>query len=130
GWIVKAAETTGMPGYFDRAALIVALVGLWPLFRFLRVTRAEIMGPETWGPGVRRALLGFAVAALVLALMGVLFARIGVCRAADAPVWWNIGPPLVSGIVVACLEEFLFRGAMLGVLRRSLRPRMAMLLTT
>jgi membrane protease YdiL (CAAX protease family) len=130
GWIVKAAETTAMPGYFDRAALLVALAGMWPLFRALRVTRSETIGDESWPLGFRNASLGFLVAVVLLAVMGAMFDWLSVCRISDVPPWWIIGPPLVSGIVVGCLEEFLFRGAMLGVLRRSLRPRTAMLLTT
>ena len=131
GWIVKAAETTRLPGYFDRAALIVALTGLWPLFRALKLTRADTVGTERFPGGIRNGLRGFILAAAVIALMGVVFSMMDVCcRASDSPAWRNFGPPIVSGLCVAVIEEFLFRGAMLGVLRRSFQPRMAMLVTT
>jgi uncharacterized protein len=130
GWIVIAAEKTAFPGYFSRAALLVALAGLWPLFGLLRMTRAEVLGLETPWIGSKNAGLGLAIATAVLSLLGLLFFALGVCRLADSPEWRCVGPPLVSGLAVACIEEFLFRGAVLGVLRRSLRPRWAILLTT
>jgi len=130
GWIVKAAEKTGFPGYFNRAVLIVALAGLSPLFRALKMTRAEITGMEAATRGIKNAALGFVLAAAVLGVLGVLFPMLGVCRVSTNANWQNLAPPVVSGLCVACIEEFLFRGAMLGVLRRSLHPRMAMLVTT
>lgn len=130
GWIVEAAEKTGFPGYFNRAVLIVALAGLWPLFRALRMTRAEIMGPETPASGLKNAALGFILAVAVLGALGLLFPVLGVCRVSPSAHWERLGLPVLSGLTVACIEEFLFRGAMLGVLRRSLHPRMAMLVTT
>lgn len=129
GWIVRAAEKTEFPGYFDRAALVVALCGLWPLFKTLRMTRKEVLGHESFGRGAGRVVLGFAMAVAVIAVLGAGFAAFGVCKLRPANVW-NIIPPITSGLTVACLEEFLFRGAMLGVLCRSLRPLQAMLVTT
>lgn len=130
GWIVKAAEKTRLPGYFNRAALIVALAGLWPLFRLLQMTRAEIIGSETATRGIKNALLGLAVATGVIGALIMLFSQLGVCRISNSANWWSITLPLISGLSVACMEEFLFRGAMLGMLRRSFRPRLAMLVTT
>lgn len=130
GWIVIAAEKTKLPGYFSRAALIVALAGLWPLFRMLRMSRKEITGTEIAADEFRNGLSGFIMAAGVLGLLFVLFSMLNVCRVSSNANWWKIGLPLISGLSVACIEEFLFRGAMLGVLRRSFRPRVAMLVTT
>ncbi|MCE9518952.1 MAG: CPBP family intramembrane metalloprotease [Verrucomicrobia bacterium] len=130
GWIVEAAEKTRLPGYFNRAALIVALAGLWPLFRLLQMTRAEIIGIETPAHEIKNALLGLAVATGAIGVLVALFSLLEVCRISSSARWWSIGLPLVSGLCVACIEEFLFRGAMLGMLRRSLRPRLAILVTT
>ena len=87
GWVVQAAEKTEFPGYFDRAALIVALAGLWPLFRVLRMTRAETIGMESAAHGIKNAALGFVLAAAVLGMLGVLFSMLGVCRIPESAPW-------------------------------------------
>lgn len=130
GWIVRAAEKTGLPGYFDRAALVVALIGLWPLFRSLRLTRPEIIGSCSLRDSSKHAAIGFILAAACIAIMGVAFSHFGVSRIPKSAAWGKVMTPLISGWCVAALEEFLFRGAMLGVLRRSLRPMPALLVTT
>ncbi len=130
GKLVRSADKTSFPGFFNRAALIVAVAGLWPLFRFLRMSRADVIGTEPAGRAFRNAAIGFALAAFGIGLMGVLFSMAGVCRVPNSANWGRFLSPVVSGLCVAAIEEFLFRGAMLGVLRRSLRPRVAMLATT
>jgi CAAX protease family protein len=130
GGIVKAAEKTELPGYFDRAALLAALAGLWPLFRVLKIEWRSVVGRVTPSTGWRQMLAAFAIAALLLLAMGALCLWLPVCTLGRNPPWLSIGPPLASGFTVAVLEEFLFRGAMLGILRRSLSVRAAVFWTT
>ncbi len=67
---------------------------------------------------------------LLLAIMGGVCLWLPVCKLDKNPPWLALGAPLVSGFTVAVLEEFLFRGAMLGILRRSLGVRTAVFWTT
>jgi membrane protease YdiL (CAAX protease family) len=130
GWIVKAAEKTELPGYFDRAALLVALAGLWPLFKMLHIEWRSVVGSAPSLTGWKQLLITFSLAVFLLAIMGVICLWLPVCKLDKHPPWLALGAPLASGFTVAVLEEFLFRGAMLGILRRSLSTRGAVFWTT
>jgi len=130
GWIVKAAEKTELPGYFDRAALLAALAGLWPLFKLLSIEWQRVVGTAPASSGWKQLLITFFLANLLLAIMGAVCLWLPVCKLEKHPAWLALGTPLASGFTVAVLEEFLFRGAMLGILRRSLSTRGAVFWTT
>jgi membrane protease YdiL (CAAX protease family) len=129
-WFMVPLGKTQFRGYFDRAALVVALVALWPLFKLLNVQRAEVMGNQQPAAGWRTLMIGFNLATTLLSVLGVAYWLIGVCDISSKARWFAIGTPLVSAFTVACMEEFLFRGAVLGVLRRSLGIGSAVWLTT
>ena len=129
-WFMVPLGKTQFRGYFDRAALVVALAGLWPLFKALHMRRAEVLGQSNFANGWRQLLTGFALAVALLFIMGAVFLQTGVCGLNAKADWLGLAAPLASAVTVACLEEFLFRGAVLGVLRRSLGTRGAILWTT
>ena len=106
--------------YFNRAVLVVALAGLWPFLRWLGVRRLTDLGlrpnPRRWrdlGTGVAVAVVGLGSAAALLLLTGAatLDAEVSLGRVAGA---------LLTGAVVALIEETFFRGALFGALRREL----------
>lgn len=130
GGIVKAAEKTELPGYFDRAAMVAALAGLWPLFRMLKIEWRSVVGTVPASTGAKQLSLSFFVAASFLLVMGAVCLWFPACKLEKNPPWLAVGAPLISGFTVALLEEFLFRGAMLGMLRRSLGVRPAVFWTT
>ena len=130
GWIIHAAEKTELPGYFDRAAMICAVVGLWPLSRLLKLSREDVIGSEWLKRSARNLVSGFIAACVVLLMAGWVFVQVGAATWKARAPWMMIGGPIVTGLCVATLEEFLFRGAMLGVLRRSLAVRAAIVWTT
>jgi membrane protease YdiL (CAAX protease family) len=130
GGIVKAAEKTELPGYFDRAALLAALAGLWPLFRMLKIEWRSVVGDVPAATGVKQLSVSFVIASLFLLALGALCLWFPVCKLEKSAPWLALGTPLASGFTVATLEEFLFRGAMLGMLRRSLGVRPAVFWTT
>lgn len=70
GWIVKAAEKTELPGYFDRAALLAALAGLWPLLKLLHVEWRRVVGTTPSATGWKQTLITFSLAVLLLVIMG------------------------------------------------------------
>lgn len=118
------------PAYFNRAVLVAAVAGLWPLLRILRMRWKEISGdvPATRGAG--HAALGFATALLFIAAMGWYCWWSEACREKPDPAWGNVLKPLLSGLTVSVIEEFLFRGAVLGILCRSLGTRAGLWWTT
>lgn len=108
--------------YVNRCLLAIALLGLWPLVRAFRVrSRAELGWNGPWGPAILRGfLLGFGALGLVT-LLGLLAGTRTWVAPTDLGRWLGrLGSAALSAAVVSCLEEFLFRGVLHGVLRRTL----------
>ena len=129
-WFMVPLGKTEFHGYFDRAAMVVALVGLWPLAKLLHLKRNEITGTVPPSAGWKQLLISFALAAALLMMMSAVCLWLGACKLNRNPAWLALGTPLISGLVVACMEEFLFRGAVLGILRRTLSEHSGVFWTT
>jgi membrane protease YdiL (CAAX protease family) len=116
--------------YFSRCFQLAALLMLWPAFRWIGIHRFCELGIER-NPLWRRDLLaGLAIAFLPVFALGAGYMAFGVYH-------WKNGIPIVSGLrilatagVVAILEEFFFRGVLLGLCLRSMRPAAAVLVSS
>lgn len=108
------------PGYFNRAAMLAAFVGLIPLLSSLRLSWSDMTGGLGAGRGVRQLGLGFTVALFWMIVMGAVCFLVGASKLKPSPNWSGVLMPLASGFAVATLEEMLFRGAVLGILAHSL----------
>jgi membrane protease YdiL (CAAX protease family) len=116
--------------YFNRAALVSALLLLWPTIRWLRVGGWRELGIEPdprWRPHL---LAGFLIAGIAVAAMAFIYVQLGIYRMRDVIAWHKIAIVALSAITVGFLEEALFRGAILGLVRRSLRPYAALFWVT
>jgi uncharacterized protein len=117
-----------------RCLLLMALAGIWPLLRVARLASWRGLGlapvPEWRGRLARGFLLGFLSLAIVAA--GPLIAGVR---------GWHVdpdAPPLVfvlfgaaaTAVIVAVLEETLFRGAIFGTLRHMNHWIIALLLSS
>jgi uncharacterized protein len=108
--------------YVDRAILGLAVLGLWPLVRALRLPGFAAAG-VTWsaesGRNLRRGLgLGFLSLALVAGVAVGTGAR-QLDPGPDALRWGRaLGNALLSAVAVALLEELVFRAAVFTGLRR------------
>lgn len=122
-------QKNNFPSYFDRSALIIALAGLAPLLRLLRIQWSLVLGPVGPKLGFPQLGAGFALAVGFLILMGALCWQAGIYHWQKNGHLFPAGP-LLSGFTVATLEEFLFRGVMLGILLRTLGQRGAVFWTT
>lgn len=120
GVVAQVVGDKEFPGYFNRAVLLAALMGLWPLLRALDMRWRDVVGDVPLGRGAWEAALGFGTALLVIWLMGVFCLWQEACRIKPDPAWGGVIKPLLSGVTVSVIEEFLFRGAVLGVLCRAL----------
>jgi membrane protease YdiL (CAAX protease family) len=116
--------------FFDRAALIAALLLLWPTVHWLNVRGWRDLGLEPdarWG---RHLLVGFGIAALGVGAMAIAYVYFGVYRFRSDSTWSKLPLIALSAATVAVLEEALFRGGILGLARRSLSPYVALFWVT
>lgn len=116
--------------FFDRAVFAAALVLLWPAARALRIGNWRDLGLRPDPHRVRRLLAGFALAACALWLFGGLLWQLGVYRYKGLPSAGTLATFLGAALAVGALEEAFFRGALLGLVRRTASDRVALAFVT
>lgn len=118
-----AGQVQGMPfhRYLSRSLQVSAIILLWPLLRSLRVRSLSEFGimpnPRPWrdlGAGVAAGAFCMALLLPVLILTGAF---------APHAMWLSellraLPRVLATALVVGVMEEFLFRGVLLGFLRQ------------
>ena len=130
GWIGRKLSTHQFDSYYNRAFLISALALLWPFLKWMKLSRGSL-GLEKNPARARDAMAGFLIAAGFLALLTALLLGCGAYLMEENVKWSAIiSRAVLTGIVVALLEEWLFRGIFLGVALRSSRPWTAILLVS
>ena len=108
--------------YFNRAMLLAAVLLLWPTVRSVQIGGWRDLGIEPdarWG---RHWLAGFAIGAGLVAGMALIYVPCGFYHWKPQLPWKNLPALAVSALVVAVIEECLFRGAIFGLFRRKLQP--------
>lgn len=130
GWLDNFLGHRAFPAFFNRVGLVAALVGLWPLFRLMKMRQSEVVGPNGSQHWLHLFVTGFVFATALLLLMGVGFLWLDAYRMKPHPRWLDLFSPLTSALAVSLIEEFLFRGAILGILVRSLGARTGLFWTT
>lgn len=138
-WAGNAAVDRGMLGflegvpfqrYFNRAVLIAAIALLWPTIRWLRVDGWRELGlehdPRRW----QHFGFGLALGTALVSAMGLAYVRFDVYEWKRSLPWGKVPSIAVSALVVATLEEALFRGGILGLFRRTLPALGALFCTT
>ncbi len=116
---------------FNRAVLVAALIGIWPLARWAGLRGLALPGWRPAASGIRELLLGFLLAAVLLLVLGGLLWSQDVYKSRiDETRWLAVSGPLIAGFSVGFIEEFLFRGGILALLLRTLGQRAAVLWTT
>jgi CAAX protease family protein len=108
--------------FVDRSLLVLALAGLWPLLRALGIKSAPGIGlaplQGQWNKLLGGLLLGFLSLAIVAGLTlvggGRDFVRTETAHKAVGVIFSAIG----TAVVVAVIEEILFRGGVFGGLRK------------
>lgn len=116
--------------YFNRAILVAAVVLLWPAVRSLRIGGWRDFGLQPDARWRAHALVGFAIGAALVAGMAMLYVPLGFYRWKGDLPWEKLPSVALSALVVAVIEECLFRGAIFGLFRRSLRPFAALFWVT
>jgi membrane protease YdiL (CAAX protease family) len=108
--------------YVSRALLGIALIGLWPLVKnlgFKSLSDVGLVRPRgQWKKIGGGFLLGFISLGVVVALAFACHARQVNSRFSSGQIAGNLLSAAATAIVVATLEELLFRGAIFGALRK------------
>lgn len=116
--------------FFHRSLLIAAIVLLWPTARWLQLPNVRALGLQ---PNLHRwsdAGMGFAASlSMMVALACVMLAR-HVVKLEDHVEPGIIVAAASAAIGAAFVEEWLFRGAILGLLARSMNRLVALFATS
>ncbi len=129
-WLGAACKRSDFQRYFSRALVIAAVVLLPFLFCRVRgvwVTAGGISEPGTrpsWTSAWVQMAVGCVVAGGILWATGMLLAMLGAYVLKPQPMAWNALAGKVAGAAAGAslLEEWLFRGLLLGLWLRFARP--------
>jgi uncharacterized protein len=116
--------------FFHRAVLIAAALLLWPFLRISHVRGMADLGlapNPRWG---RDLCVGALLAAIPLLCCGALLIGFHVYSFRHVFAWSRFGKVLGASIIVPFIEEAFFRGIVLGVLLRTGRKYMPILVVS
>ena len=145
-WVYKLAQVAAQefpalaslgrqpfPRYVNRSLLILTVVGLWPFLRQTGVRSWRDLGLGTadrrWQQARWGLLVGFGSLALAAGLTMLAGARSFNVEHGTFQLLRHVGSVATTALGVACIEEIIFRGALLSALQKSVSP-VASLLTS
>jgi CAAX protease family protein len=133
-WAVRPVSTYPFHRIFDRSVMIVGFFGLWPLLWALDFHSSSDLGYARSCAWWREALLGLVIGVVSLALVtAALVAWGGRSLQFDKSSEEMLNAALhflVTGIVVALIEETFFRGVLQGAWQRAMGPVLAVVLAS
>jgi membrane protease YdiL (CAAX protease family) len=130
-WSAQSAASQGFAvslahydfeSFFHRALLICAIAFLWPLLRSLRLHSLRDLELQKNPHARHDVLAGFLLAGVPLVYAAIAFVSIGIFILKTTIPWSGLLTVTASALAVPFLEEFFFRGIILGILLRGLRP--------
>lgn len=132
-WLAAACGRSKFSRFFDRSLFLCALLSLPFLLRRIRKLRAGAVSEEasrtkvSWRMAAVQILTGCVIAGgLLWALGGILEAVGGYHAKSNPPAFGKLLPKiLIPAVVASLLEEWLFRGILLGLWLRFARPAAA-----
>ena len=132
-WLGRSGADAKFSRYYSRSLSFSALVLLPFLFRRLRLVRARSLWVDetgrhfTWRCGLVQTALGFIIAGSLLWSLGMLLHQWGAY--ADSPkapgIWKLFLATAVPAVAASLVEEWLFRGLLLGLWLRFAKPHAA-----
>jgi membrane protease YdiL (CAAX protease family) len=134
-WVSYALPALGLSGIpfrrvVDRCLLVLALLGLWPFVKALGVRSTEELGLRKYSGAGADLAKGLCIGTVLLGLaagasLGAGASQFDTERTSGA--WLKqIPSAFFTAVIVAFLEEVLFRGAIFGALRRAWNDRAAL----
>jgi membrane protease YdiL (CAAX protease family) len=128
--IFRFLATYKFQKFFDRAALVAAFALLLPTVRWLRIKDWRDLGLDRDAHWRRHWAAGFIISGAIVAAMAFAYVESGVYSLLPALPWGKLPLLALGAVTVGLLEEAFFRGAILGLLRRTLGPYPALFWTT
>jgi membrane protease YdiL (CAAX protease family) len=140
-WLYWLAQST-MPRlaqapfhrFLDRSLLIVALIGIWPLLKSIGAKSTRDFGlvkpTGQWKLLANGFLLGFASLAIAACIVLAAHARSFNSAISTNKLLAALTSAALTAVVVAVLEEILFRGAIFGALRKIWNWRAALVISS
>jgi uncharacterized protein len=136
-WLADLAERTEFPGYYKLSLMIAAAVLLIPLFSRLGLGAGNrgIHGRSGLSPwhgrhDLAHGLIGLCVSALLGVAAGKILLEAGWLVWKPELIFWIslLKKAAISAILLAVLQEWIFRGWMLGIFLKAMRPAYAITL--
>jgi len=128
--VLKFLGEVDFQKFFNRGVLIAAVALLWPTVRWLRIGSVRELGLDRDNRWWKRFLAGFVIAGSLVLALGMVYIFIDIYHWKKELAFGRLPSILLSAIVVALLEESLFRAGILGLFRRSFSARAAVLWTS
>jgi membrane protease YdiL (CAAX protease family) len=128
--VLPALARFDFESFFHRALLIAAVVLLWPLLRSIQVrTMSDLqLAPDPkWQ---RHLLAGFVFSAIPLLCCGAMLIALHIFALRLALTWLTFAKIIGASIAVPAIEEVFFRGLVLGLLIKSGRTYLSILITS
>ena len=129
-WLLAEIERAQFTRYFNRAVLVCAIVFIWPFTRWVRLERALLPAWRPINAGIKQGAVCFVLASGLLLALGFIFLKIGAYQLRPDPRWWKLGEPITAALGAGIVEEFFFRGLLLGLLLRTMTEKKALLALT
>lgn len=129
-WLLSEIERAQFTRYFNRAVLVCAILLIWPFMRWMRLDRSLLPSWKPLSLGLRQWATGFVLASGLLLALGFIFLKIGAYQIRPDPRWWKLGEPITAALGAGIVEEFFFRGLLLGLLLRTMSKQKALLALT
>lgn len=129
-WLYEEIRRAHFTRYFNRAVMISALILIVPFLRWVRLDRSLLPRWKPVAQGLGQWALGFALAAGLLLALGFVFLQMGAYQLRPKPDWGNVGQAITAALGAGVLEEFFFRGLLLGLLLRTMSVRTALVAGT
>ena len=124
-YLYKVMDSSDFKRYFNRAMMLAALICLPPLLKSLKVKRADL-GLEKNPNWKSHFGVGFLTAGAFLMAMGGAYLWLKIFKVNVTLDSGHVFSFMISALAVGLLEEFFFRGALLGIVRRSFGPLAAL----
>jgi membrane protease YdiL (CAAX protease family) len=122
------------PRYVNRSLLILALLGLGPFLRAAQLNSWRDIGLPRRAEAVPQVLRGFLFGLGSLALVVAIALGSGARQLAHDirpfQLVTHVAGAALTAILVACLEEVVFRGALFGTLRKTFHWILALVLSS
>jgi membrane protease YdiL (CAAX protease family) len=125
-YLHKVLSTSDFKRYFNRAIMVSALICLVPLLKSLKIKRADL-GLEKNSRWASHFGVGFVTAAAFLLVMGGAYLSLKIFKTNVTLEAGDLFTFIISALAVGVLEEFFFRGALMGIVMRGFKPMAALL---